>query len=185
MCGRMTCWPDGLPAVTQEALFPLTSFFPTEPMPVPTSQLHGGNHIQRRESSGGNDQHMSAMNNSDANSAFYTQVTKRCSGKREAKKKVNHTRHTNLLFFHYTPFPSQATPEQGKRAGPHHKTPKTVTWAPENNGEELKEEEKVTQEVLEQRRLQKLEKAGIKVLPAAVRYSRSGRRGMRASAVVV
>lgn len=30
-----------------------------------------------------------------------------------------------------------------------------------------------------------LEKAGIKVLPAAVRYSRSGRRGMRAAAAVV
>ncbi|XP_070768876.1 LIM and calponin homology domains-containing protein 1-like [Enoplosus armatus] len=66
----------------------------------------------------------------------------------------------------------QATPEQGKRTGPHPKTLKTVTWAPENNGEKLKqEEEKVTQEVLDQRRLQKLEKAGIKVLPAAVRYS--------------
>ncbi|XP_044046324.1 LIM and calponin homology domains-containing protein 1-like isoform X8 [Siniperca chuatsi] len=66
----------------------------------------------------------------------------------------------------------QATPEQGKRTGPHHKTPKTVTWAPENNGGKLKqEEEKVTQEVLDQRKLQKLEKAGIKVLPAAVRYS--------------
>ncbi|XP_070684312.1 LIM and calponin homology domains-containing protein 1-like [Pempheris klunzingeri] len=63
---------------------------------------------------------------------------------------------------------TQATPEQGKRTGPHHKTPKTVTWAPENNGEKQEEE---TQEVLEQRRLQKLEKAGIKVLPAAVRYS--------------
>ncbi|XP_040891898.1 LIM and calponin homology domains-containing protein 1-like isoform X2 [Toxotes jaculatrix] len=66
----------------------------------------------------------------------------------------------------------QGTPEQGKTAGVHHKTPKTVTWALENNGEKLKqEEEKVTQEVLEQKRLQKLEKAGIKVLPAAVRYS--------------
>ncbi|XP_042340959.1 LIM and calponin homology domains-containing protein 1-like isoform X2 [Plectropomus leopardus] len=64
----------------------------------------------------------------------------------------------------------QTTPEQSKRTGPHHKIPKTVTWALENNGEK-QEEEKVTQEVLEQRRLQKLEKAGIKVLPAAVRYS--------------
>ncbi|XP_071360602.1 LIM and calponin homology domains-containing protein 1-like isoform X2 [Trachinotus anak] len=63
-------------------------------------------------------------------------------------------------------------PEQGKTTGLHHKTPKTVTWAFENNGEKLKqEEEKVPQEVLEQRRLQRLEKAGIKVLPAAVRYS--------------
>lgn len=43
----------------------------------------------------------------------------------------------------------------------------------------------MTQEVLDQRKLQKLEKAGIKVLPAAVRYSRSGRRGMRAAAAVV
>ncbi|GAA6234349.1 LIM and calponin homology domains-containing protein 1-like [Lates japonicus] len=66
----------------------------------------------------------------------------------------------------------QTTPEQGKRTELHHKTPKTVTWALENNGEKSKqEEEKVTWEVLEQRRLQKLEKAGIKVLPAAVRYS--------------
>ncbi|XP_058496142.1 LIM and calponin homology domains-containing protein 1-like [Solea solea] len=67
---------------------------------------------------------------------------------------------------------TQATVEQDKRTGPHHKTPKTVTWALENNGEKVKqEEERVTQEVLEQRRLQKLEKAGIKVLPAAARYS--------------
>nr|XP_043883787.1 LIM and calponin homology domains-containing protein 1-like isoform X2 [Solea senegalensis] len=67
---------------------------------------------------------------------------------------------------------TQATVEQGKRTGPHHKTPKTVTWALENNGGKVKqEEERVTQEVLEQRRLQKLEKAGIKVLPAAARYS--------------
>lgn len=43
----------------------------------------------------------------------------------------------------------------------------------------------MTQEELEQKKLQKLAKAGIKVLPAAVRYSRSGRRGMRAAAVVV
>ncbi|XP_051241056.1 LIM and calponin homology domains-containing protein 1 isoform X3 [Dicentrarchus labrax] len=66
----------------------------------------------------------------------------------------------------------QATAEQGKRTGLQHKTHKTVTWAPENNGETLKqEEEQVTREVLEQKRLQMLEKAGIKVLPAAVRYS--------------
>ncbi|XP_027139139.1 LIM and calponin homology domains-containing protein 1a isoform X6 [Larimichthys crocea] len=66
----------------------------------------------------------------------------------------------------------QATPEQGKRTGPQHKTPKTVTWAPENNEEKPKqEEEKVTQEELEQKKLQMLAKAGIKVLPAAVRYS--------------
>ena len=43
----------------------------------------------------------------------------------------------------------------------------------------------VTQEVMEQRKLQKLKKAGIKVLPAAVCYNRSGRTGMRAAAVVV
>ncbi|XP_062243723.1 LIM and calponin homology domains-containing protein 1-like isoform X2 [Platichthys flesus] len=67
----------------------------------------------------------------------------------------------------------QATPEQSsKRTGLHLKTAKTVTWAVENNGEKLKqEEETVALEVLEQRRLQKLEKMGIKVLPAAVRYS--------------
>ncbi|XP_029706020.1 LIM and calponin homology domains-containing protein 1-like isoform X6 [Takifugu rubripes] len=66
----------------------------------------------------------------------------------------------------------QATTEQGKSAGVHHKAPKTVTWAAENNGENLKqEEERVTEEVLEHKRLQKWEKAGIKVLPAAIRYS--------------
>lgn len=96
---------------------------------------------------------------------------------------------SSLIFpCHYALSPSrpQATPEQGKRTELHHKTPKTVTWALENNGEKSKqEEEKVTREVLEQRRLQKLEKAGIKVLPAAVRYSRSERMGMRSAAVVV
>ncbi|XP_037545768.1 LIM and calponin homology domains-containing protein 1 [Nematolebias whitei] len=58
--------------------------------------------------------------------------------------------------------------EQSKRSGLHHKTPKSVTWAPESHGEKVKQVEDM--EVLEQRRLQKLEKAGIKVLPAAVRY---------------
>ncbi|KAK5926247.1 hypothetical protein CgunFtcFv8_021835 [Champsocephalus gunnari] len=66
---------------------------------------------------------------------------------------------------------SQASQEQSTRTGPQHRTPKTVTWAPEKN-EEKQEEEKVTQEVvLEQKKLQRLQKAGIKVLPAAVRYS--------------
>ncbi|KAM4583826.1 uncharacterized protein PAE49_003641 isoform 3-T3 [Odontesthes bonariensis] len=66
----------------------------------------------------------------------------------------------------------QATSEQSQRMGLLHKTSKTVTWAPENNGEKLKqEEEMVTQEVMEQRKLQKLKKAGIKVLPAAVCYN--------------
>ena len=37
----------------------------------------------------------------------------------------------------------------------------------------------VSREVLEQKKLQRLQKAGIKVLPAAVRYSRSGQKGMR------
>ncbi|XP_039879743.1 LIM and calponin homology domains-containing protein 1-like isoform X4 [Simochromis diagramma] len=64
----------------------------------------------------------------------------------------------------------QATADQCKKFTLLHKTSKTVTWAPENNGEK-REEEVVTQEVLEQRRMQKLEKAGIKVLPAVVRYS--------------
>ncbi|XP_013876151.1 LIM and calponin homology domains-containing protein 1 isoform X2 [Austrofundulus limnaeus] len=59
--------------------------------------------------------------------------------------------------------------EQSKRSGVHHKSPKTVTWAPENNGENMKQVEDV--DVLQQRRLQMLEKAGIKVLPAAVRYN--------------
>ncbi len=112
--------------------------------------------------------------------------------KTEPKEKVNHIRHTNFIIpnlsRHCTTFPSHppAPPEQGKGTGLHHKTPKTVTWAPENNGEKPKqEEEKAAQEVLEQKRLQKLEKAGIKVLPAAIRYSRSGRRGMRAAAGVI
>ncbi|XP_068444648.1 LIM and calponin homology domains-containing protein 1-like isoform X2 [Clinocottus analis] len=67
---------------------------------------------------------------------------------------------------------TQAASEQCKRTGLQYKTPKTVTWAPESTAERLKqEEEKVTQEVLDQKRLQKLEKTGIKVLPAAVRFS--------------
>ncbi|XP_028300099.1 LIM and calponin homology domains-containing protein 1-like isoform X5 [Gouania willdenowi] len=65
----------------------------------------------------------------------------------------------------------QAAPEQSKRNGIHHKTLKTVTWAPENNEETLTgKEEMVNQGVSERRKLQKLEKAGIKVLPAAIRY---------------
>uniref|UniRef100_UPI0037E8A751 microtubule-associated protein futsch-like n=1 Tax=Semicossyphus pulcher TaxID=241346 RepID=UPI0037E8A751 len=75
-----------------------------------------------------------------------------------------------MIILHFIHNHPHGTPEQSKRTGAHHKTPKTVTWAPENN-EGKQEEEKVTQEVLEQRRLQKLQKAGIKVLPAAVRYS--------------
>lgn len=43
----------------------------------------------------------------------------------------------------------------------------------------------MTEEVLEHKRLQKWEKAGIKVLPAAVRYSRSEKRGMCAAHAVV
>lgn len=43
----------------------------------------------------------------------------------------------------------------------------------------------MTEEVLERKRLQKWEKAGIKVLPAAIRYSRSDKRGMRAAGAVV
>lgn len=43
----------------------------------------------------------------------------------------------------------------------------------------------MTEEVLEHKRLQKWEKAGIKVLPAAIRYSRSAKRGMGAARAVV
>lgn len=43
----------------------------------------------------------------------------------------------------------------------------------------------MTEEVLERKRLQKLEKAGIKVLPAAIRYSRSEKGDMRAAGAVV
>ncbi|KAM4603338.1 uncharacterized protein ACJ7VT_018055 [Polymixia lowei] len=71
----------------------------------------------------------------------------------------------------------QAISEQGegKRPGPRSKTAKTVTWAPEDsvNQEPTQEDGELTQEVLEQRKLQRLEKAGIKVLPAAVRYTSS------------
>lgn len=68
--------------------------------------------------------------------------------------------------------------DQGKRSGAQHKPLKTVTWAPANNEENAKqEEEKVSQEVLEQTRLQKLQKAGI--LPAAARSSRSGATVLR------
>ncbi|KAM3622848.1 uncharacterized protein V6R79_003921 [Siganus canaliculatus] len=66
----------------------------------------------------------------------------------------------------------QAAPEQSKRPGPLHRPLKTVTWAREDDVEKVEEkEEQVPQEVFEQRRLQKLQKAGIKVLPAAARYS--------------
>ncbi|XP_068607155.1 LIM and calponin homology domains-containing protein 1-like [Brachionichthys hirsutus] len=66
----------------------------------------------------------------------------------------------------------QRSPEPGKRPGPHHKSPKTVTWAPESDGENLEADSgKRPREMLQQKRLQELEKAGIKVLPAAVRYS--------------
>ncbi|XP_032418513.1 LIM and calponin homology domains-containing protein 1-like isoform X2 [Xiphophorus hellerii] len=63
----------------------------------------------------------------------------------------------------------QTIPEQIKRTGFQQKHPKTVTWAPESQAEKLKQGEDL--EVLEQRRLEKLKKAGIKVLPAAVRYN--------------
>ncbi|XP_052362880.1 LIM and calponin homology domains-containing protein 1-like [Oncorhynchus keta] len=63
--------------------------------------------------------------------------------------------------------------------GPRSRNHKTVTWAPD--GEEPKgeegglgqEEEVLKREVEEHRRLQRLEKAGIKVLPAVIRYGRS------------
>lgn len=71
----------------------------------------------------------------------------------------------------------QGSWDQSNRGVPQHKPAKTVTWAPENNEEQVEQEvDKGTQEVLEQTKLQKLQKAGIKVLPAAARYSRSARR---------
>ncbi|XP_008399141.1 LIM and calponin homology domains-containing protein 1-like isoform X9 [Poecilia reticulata] len=63
----------------------------------------------------------------------------------------------------------QTIPEQTRRIGFQQKPPKTVTWAPESQTEKLKQGEDL--DVLEQRRLEKLKKAGIKVLPAAVRYN--------------
>uniref|UniRef100_A0AAQ4PIC5 DUF4757 domain-containing protein n=1 Tax=Gasterosteus aculeatus aculeatus TaxID=481459 RepID=A0AAQ4PIC5_GASAC len=65
----------------------------------------------------------------------------------------------------------RAPSEPFKRTGLLHKTPKTVTWAADSTGEEVKqEEEKGNQEALQQKRLMMLEKAGVKVLPAAVCY---------------
>uniref|UniRef100_A0A8K9UB41 Calponin-homology (CH) domain-containing protein n=1 Tax=Oncorhynchus mykiss TaxID=8022 RepID=A0A8K9UB41_ONCMY len=66
--------------------------------------------------------------------------------------------------------------------GPRSRNYKTVTWAPD--GEEPKEEEGglgqeeevLKREVEEHRRLQRLEKAGIKVLPAVIRYGRPAPR---------
>ncbi|KAM9792142.1 LIM and calponin homology domains-containing protein 1-like [Neosynchiropus ocellatus] len=64
---------------------------------------------------------------------------------------------------------SQAVKEQtdGKRF--HCKAAKTVSWAHESSPDNLNNE--AAPGALEEKRLQKLEKAGIKVLPAAVRYS--------------
>lgn len=62
MCVRTTCWPDGLPALIQEAPFPLTSFFPTEPMPVATCRLRDVNPMQRRENSEGKVKDLNAIN---------------------------------------------------------------------------------------------------------------------------
>ncbi|XP_053712080.1 LIM and calponin homology domains-containing protein 1-like isoform X2 [Synchiropus splendidus] len=64
---------------------------------------------------------------------------------------------------------SQALKEQtdGKRF--HCKAAKTVSWAHESSPDNLNNEAAVG--ALDEKKLQKLEKAGIKVLPAAVRYS--------------
>lgn len=66
MCERMTCWPDGPPAVKRGVQFPLTSFFPTEPTQAPTSRLHAENHTWRKESRGGNGLHMNTINDFNA-----------------------------------------------------------------------------------------------------------------------
>lgn len=67
MCGRMTCWPGGLPAVKQEAPSLSTSSFQTEPTPAATSRPRGENHTPRRESSGGNNGHINTIDNSNVN----------------------------------------------------------------------------------------------------------------------
>ncbi|XP_045074037.1 LIM and calponin homology domains-containing protein 1 isoform X2 [Coregonus clupeaformis] len=62
--------------------------------------------------------------------------------------------------------------------GPRSRNPKTVTWAPDGEGPKEEEgghgqeEEVLKREVEERQKLQRLEKAGIKVLPAVIRYSR-------------
>ncbi|KAJ3613957.1 hypothetical protein NHX12_017535 [Muraenolepis orangiensis] len=75
--------------------------------------------------------------------------------------------------------------ESSTCSGPRSKTFKTVTWAPGDSVKEVEEEptqqdqdqtrvdRDVSRVVLEQKKLQRLQKAGIKVLPAAVRYSRA------------
>uniref|UniRef100_A0A8C7LBK7 Calponin-homology (CH) domain-containing protein n=1 Tax=Oncorhynchus kisutch TaxID=8019 RepID=A0A8C7LBK7_ONCKI len=66
--------------------------------------------------------------------------------------------------------------------GPRSRNYKTVTWAPdgeeprEEEGGLGQEEEVLKREVEKHRRLQRLEKAGIKVLPAVIRYGRPAPR---------
>ncbi|XP_055014595.1 LIM and calponin homology domains-containing protein 1-like isoform X2 [Boleophthalmus pectinirostris] len=71
---------------------------------------------------------------------------------------------------------SQTNLEQEKKPGGHFRNPKCVTWAPDNSFNQrekpiLEDDEAETQEAMEQKKIQKLQKAGIKVLPAAVRYN--------------
>ncbi|XP_055079719.1 LIM and calponin homology domains-containing protein 1-like isoform X2 [Periophthalmus magnuspinnatus] len=71
---------------------------------------------------------------------------------------------------------SQTNLDHGKKPGPHFRNPKCVTWAPDNSFNQkekpiLEVDEAETREAMEQKKIQKLEKAGIKVLPAAVRYN--------------
>ncbi|XP_045075444.1 LIM and calponin homology domains-containing protein 1-like, partial [Coregonus clupeaformis] len=62
--------------------------------------------------------------------------------------------------------------------GPRSRNPKTVTWAPDGEGPKEEEgghgqeEEVLKWEVEERQKVQRLEKAGIKVLPAVIRYGR-------------
>lgn len=107
MCTRMTCRPDELPAVNQEAPFSSTSFFQIGPTPVPTSQLHAGDHPRRRESSGGNYQHISAINCCDA--IIKTEET------------VKRTKHTHFLcqqfylLLHIIPQSPTSHPRAGQK----------------------------------------------------------------------
>lgn len=132
-------------------------------MPAPTFPSGAANHTLMRESSGGNGILILACK---------ILVTER---------KVRHAPQLSSSLIFTCHYASSSLTEPGTKTALHHKAPKTVTWA-ENPKQE---EEKVSQEALEQRKLQRLEKAGIKVLPAAARYSRFGRTSMGCAALVL
>ena len=123
-----------------------------------------------------------------------------CTGSCTRRVQTSHWASWYLILLVNTPPPPQpsqhsTTLEEGEISGPRSKSFKTVTWAPgdsvkveaeegeptqedqdrtREDRDRTREDRDVSREVSEQKRLQRLQKAGIKVLPAAVRYSRSG-----------